>query len=252
MRRFCRRGGHIIYKPQKPINNIALMAKQLKAARKRMWPSVETACFLYNWANFALIVALVLGAISTVVVVWMGNVKEEYSNLVIEQTREQVAKAEQSAAEANKVAEQERLARIKIEQQLAPRSLSQAQIEGISAAISTFGPIPIDVFVVDSSPEAADLSNKIDVGLLSAGWKPMTWTWTGMGAVSGVLVLFEPGASPQVVSAASGLSGALTAAGLSSGVGQWPGDWAHFAGILNGPEFDVTRAQIRLIVGSKP
>jgi hypothetical protein len=44
----------------------------------QMWPSEELASRLYNLANVGLIVGLVLGVASTVLLVWMGNVKESY------------------------------------------------------------------------------------------------------------------------------------------------------------------------------
>ncbi len=42
-----------------------------------MWPSFETAVWLYNAANIFLIGALAIAVIATALVVWMGNVKEE-------------------------------------------------------------------------------------------------------------------------------------------------------------------------------
>jgi hypothetical protein len=32
----------------------------------------------------------------------------------------------------------------------------------------------------------------------------------------------------------------------------WPDKWEHFGGMLNGPEFDAKRAEIRLVIGLKP
>jgi hypothetical protein len=98
-----------------------------------MWPSEYWAAKLYDWANWGLIVGLVIGVISTLVVVWMGNVKEVYLRKDLAATTERAANAderaadaEQGAAEANRIAEAEKLARLKIEKQLAPRTLSEA------------------------------------------------------------------------------------------------------------------------------
>jgi hypothetical protein len=43
-----------------------------------MWLSHGTAAKLYDIANIFLIIGLVIGIVSTVFVVWMGNIKEEY------------------------------------------------------------------------------------------------------------------------------------------------------------------------------
>lgn len=64
----------------------------------RMWPSEATATLTYDVANFALIASLVLGVAATVLVVWMGDVKESYlrrslaqANLETERLRADVA-----------------------------------------------------------------------------------------------------------------------------------------------------------------
>lgn len=59
-----------------------------------MWPSEDLASRLYDLANWGLVIGLVIGVVSTAVVVWMGNVKEAY-------LRRQVATLNQSAASAN-------------------------------------------------------------------------------------------------------------------------------------------------------
>jgi hypothetical protein len=84
----------------------------------KMWPTEEWANRLYDGANWALIVGLVLGAVATVVIVWMGKVKEEYLSRALAATTERAAHAEDHAAQANKAAEAERLARVRIEEKL--------------------------------------------------------------------------------------------------------------------------------------
>jgi hypothetical protein len=58
----------------------------------RMWPSLETATRISDLANWALIGSLVIGVISTVLIVWMSGAKESYWDkervrLVAETTR---------------------------------------------------------------------------------------------------------------------------------------------------------------------
>jgi hypothetical protein len=75
----------------------------------RMWPSEDLASKLYDLANWGLIAGLMIGVISTVLIVWMGNVKETYlrkglgdTNLELEKQKERAAKAEGNAADAKK------------------------------------------------------------------------------------------------------------------------------------------------------
>jgi len=58
---------------------------------RRIWPSFEIASCLYDWANIGLICALVAGVISTILVVWMGNVKETYLRRDIADNQERAA-----------------------------------------------------------------------------------------------------------------------------------------------------------------
>lgn len=66
-----------------------------------MWPSVEAASWLYNLANIGLIIGLVLGVVSTILLVWMGNVKEGYLHRALADSRERTATLEKQSAEAN-------------------------------------------------------------------------------------------------------------------------------------------------------
>jgi hypothetical protein len=45
---------------------------------KRMWPSLETASRIADWANVSFIASLVIGVVSTILIVWMANVKETH------------------------------------------------------------------------------------------------------------------------------------------------------------------------------
>jgi hypothetical protein len=76
-----------------------------------MWPSEEWASKLFDLANLALILSLVVGVISTALLVRMGNVKEAYGkirqgnfDLELSKQKERTAGAEVEAAEAKKIA----------------------------------------------------------------------------------------------------------------------------------------------------
>lgn len=63
-----------------------------------MWPSENWASKIYNAANVGLIVGLVVGVISTVLVVWMGKVKETYSKRELANTGLKASAADDHAA----------------------------------------------------------------------------------------------------------------------------------------------------------
>ena len=158
-----------------------------------MWPSFETASSAYNLANVFLVGALVVGVIATLVVVWMGNVKEEYLRRDIAGAHERGKAAEERAAEANKIAEQERLARVKIEEKLAPRRITQKDQQYISTQISEFKGV---VGGIGSSPrdiESMRLESGIHAALAEGGWNlareipSHTPMWPGGVAVSSSL-----------------------------------------------------------------
>ena len=62
-----------------------------------MWPSETWAGRLFDIANWGLIVGLVVGVISTVFLVWMGNVKETYLRRELGATGERAAEAQKTA-----------------------------------------------------------------------------------------------------------------------------------------------------------
>ncbi len=170
-----------------------------------MWPSFETAARLQDTANIFLIGALVIGVIATALVVWMGNVKEEYlrrdladtnaraeearadasqslatakqaeANLAGANSRAEEAKAASAeanarAAEANKIAEGERLARVKIEEKLAPRSITPEQIAGLSTRLKPYAGISIDIYSPNRRKSRDYALSIFNRGVLTCRW----------------------------------------------------------------------------------
>jgi hypothetical protein len=94
--------------------------------------SLPLAEFISFWSNWILIGALIVGVVATYGIVVSGNVKESAAN-----TR--IADANARAAEAGQKAEEEKLERVKIEQeilkQLRPRDLSKQQFDDLVSAL---------------------------------------------------------------------------------------------------------------------
>lgn len=130
-----------------------------------MWPSLETAVWVYDWANIALIVSLVVGVVATALIVWMGNVKGEYLD-------REVATANERAAEANRIAEAERLERIKLEAQVSPRRLTSEQQKRVASALRRFSGKAVSVTSYALDLEAALLGEQIIAALNMAGIRP--------------------------------------------------------------------------------
>lgn len=151
-----------------------------------MWPAYETAVWLYDKANIFLIGALVVGAIATVLVVWMGNVKEEYLKRDIANANERSANAELRAAEANEKAEQERLARVQIEEKIAPRRFSSEQKKSLANKLAVWA--KPNAFILQHASVAAfpdtHEANVFAADILSilkaAGWS----TYDGMSGMA--------------------------------------------------------------------
>jgi hypothetical protein len=137
-----------------------------------MWPSENTASKLYDLANGALIVGLVIGVISTCLIVRMGGKKDAYLKKALSETNERAANAEQRAAEANKAAEDERLARIKLEGQVVGRRLSGAQKAKLTAILKS-DPDPVGIVIVPAfwDGESSDFADDFNAAIADAKWK---------------------------------------------------------------------------------
>lgn len=83
-----------------------------------------------------------------------------------------VAMVEVEAATANEKAEQEHLARAKIEEHLAPRAISTNQYDRLVSALRPFDGVAADVFIASGpTVDAAPLAASIRSALKDAGWR---------------------------------------------------------------------------------
>ena len=202
--------------PIKSVMNVNDNESQGRIARKRMWPSFETAVWLYDAANVSLLGALVVGVVATALVVWMGNVKEEYlrreladTNVRAEEARAVSAEANARAADANQKAEEERLARVKIEEKLAPRSIAPRQIVALSEKLKPYVGMTIDILQIGESPEITHFRSLIEKTLRAAGWHPLSSTAVGSGSFIGLSIGVLDDSSNADKSAATALLLAL-------------------------------------------
>jgi hypothetical protein len=144
-----------------------------------MWPSPERAVLLYNVANVALILSLVAGVIATVVIVWMGNIKEEY-------LRRDLAQANAIAAQASL-----ELAKLK-----APRFLTDEQEASLVREMSAFKGHHVSVGAIPDTFEGIRLMQQIVIALNAAGIPAeinQGAAHVQIGAAHGVVAVFVRG-----------------------------------------------------------
>lgn len=135
--------------------------------------SLPWAEFISFWANWLLICALIVGVIATFGIIVSSNVKEAA-------LKRDVAEANARAAEANEKAEQERLARVKIEVRIAPRKLTQAQQNELTVKLSGLPKQRGTVRASPSTPESEMFARVLAAPLRAAGWdiEPVAGTAT--------------------------------------------------------------------------
>jgi len=182
-----------------------------------MWPSEAVASLTYNVANIVLIASLVAGAASTVLVVWMGNVKEEYLRTALANVNtsaalagERAAQANERAATANKEAAEAKLA---LERYRAPRTIAEADAQ--------------------------------------------SWLWLSGVSATGIVVIVRKSASERETDAAEELITALNEASVPSANNDvpdfWQTNWGSAPGLLTGPVWNPNdkHPNIRLFIGVK-
>jgi hypothetical protein len=174
---------------------------------KPVWPSEELASKIYDAANWGLVFGLVIGVVSTFMLVWMGNVKEAYLRRAIADTNER-------AAEANRIAEQERVARLKLEQSFAPRGLTIAQGNALIAALKSFADQKFMFATYPDDREAVHFCEVINEVLQGAGWKmEKSDGFLAFSLEFGVSVMVDPKADGPTQLAATSLIAAFNAQG---------------------------------------
>jgi hypothetical protein len=177
----------------------------------------------------------------------------EANGIHVAQANERAKALEVQVAQANALAETERLARVKIEEKLAPRTLTSEQRRSIVARIREHKGVSADLLMYGDAPEILLLGEAIGVVLAHAGWDVRgPWTTSGQLA-TGVNVGVDQRADSHHKAAAQALVEALRAErvhvdsfSFNDGEG-WPN---MTLGPLQGLE--RKRSAIRIIVGAKP
>lgn len=146
-----------------------------------MWPSQEAASRVYDLANLGLIVGLVIGVVATILIVWMGNIKEGYlrrgfadANARAEEAKAEAAASQQRAAQAEERAAESKLALARFRAQ---RKLTPDQRKEFIAKLKEFSGTAFDI--AGSSHETLVFALSIESVLTEAGWDRKSWTGGG-------------------------------------------------------------------------
>jgi hypothetical protein len=220
------------------------------------WDSIESAGW---WSNFyfgAGICALLCLGVFEVISHRYSLRKDELTSQQQDETQrrhdEEIARLHLETAEANAKAESERLARVKIEERLAPRRLTDPQSFALGDKLKPFGIDTADLFLFGETAEGIQLIGPISFALSTAGWRTRIWHVQG-GGFFGVLVQSSTDATDADRNAVDALVEGLNKEGIQTRR-QSTFDRAHWYPNVIGPpvpEF-ADRARIRVLVGTKP
>jgi hypothetical protein len=184
---------------------------------------------LDSW-NGVLVVSLFLAALAAVVVgvatfavIRLQRAeeiatKEEFERYKIE-AGERISDTYARAAEANQKAEQEKLARVKIEERLADRQLSDSQVAAIAEKIKPFGAQEFAMVAYWNLREPMALAERVFKVFQLTDWKYIPPPATGImliDGIEGVQIWLHPDADPRTWEAAIALEDALKTEGITA------------------------------------
>ena len=182
--------------------------------------SPETAEWVSDFSNWALLASLVVGVAATFFLVVSSNVKEEALKKELLTANERIATLGKEAEGLKAQAEADRLARIKIEEKLAPRTLTGEQQLVIIETIKPFAPQAFEFVSYQDDQEVVQLVHTLVRLLVSAGWKGFPATGFLMAQLEvGIRIEFSPEGEKQFAPAANALADALNAEGIATSVG---------------------------------
>jgi hypothetical protein len=218
--------------------------------------SLPTANAFFGLSNVALILGSVLVVIGTVGVFWTTGIRDRYADERVSNNEVRTALANEGAARANEraealaeEAERERLERLKLEAEIAPRRLTREQHEAIATALSRFSGRSVTVTSYSQDPESAILTKQVIEALQAAGLKVADGTASLMQLGGFSIGIHVAGPNRNLVTA---LRESLSqTARLAVAPESPPQLVPHPAGIVSGPPNPVA-ADASILVGIKP
>jgi hypothetical protein len=207
------------------------------------------------WNNFGLVFTAIIaiGAVGY----YLASKKTFNIGAQLRQAQVSLANVQQEQLrrdlkEKDLMIEKERLARMKIEEKLAPRSLNQAQCEILLAKLVQFAGTVIDIIIYPGgTPDTITFSNQIASVLAAAKWQvAVTKVLAATASVSGIIVAIKDKSDANAMAAAKALTDGLNSEGIATAIMESfpPPPQAIFGG-GHGPNKVVT---IKMLIGTKP
>lgn len=133
-----------------------------------MWLTYDRASLISDAANVVLLVSLAVGVVASLIVFWMGNLKEGLlrSDVAAANEAAERAKIDSAAAKDNAAAAQAELIRIR-----EPRTLNSQQKDLIAQQVAVYAGQEFSGLVASGVPDAMPLWQSITTSLSAAGWK---------------------------------------------------------------------------------
>ena len=138
------------------------MAEIANHTNQEPWPSLKMASWLFDRASAFLVLSLVFGLAATVLIVWMGIVKEHHWDLLRESAQKKIA-------ELNKSTEELKAANLALEKQVEPRRLSADQMNEILAELIPFAGKRVRFESYTQDVESAVLAKQLMLCFREAG-----------------------------------------------------------------------------------
>lgn len=171
----------------------------------------------------------------------------------VAEANERAAHAVAEAARFNEIAEREKLARLQLEERLAPRVITEADRVKVVDLLTPLTGSRVNVFFSSQRVDSVNLGNIIVELMKRSGWWWASWAITGGDVSTGVVVVVAEGASKDEVTRAEAIVNALNGCGIAAKLWPTPFEPKKIRGIINGPVWsDEYQANIRLFVGDKP
>lgn len=207
---------------------------------------------IFFWSSVFFLISLIVGVVTSVLIFASANVKEQISSRAISEALKTAAQANERAAEATLKAEQERTARLKLEEKLAPRMLSQDAALALVQKLTQFKGSSLDIVVYPTgTSDIGPLQDQLTRIFRAAGWTVRRWSMLGTEFVVGVGIAVSPGATSADRSLADMIVQELSASGIAAGRAADLVD-NSFPIPATGPAPVGDIAPLRMSVGTKP
>lgn len=179
--------------------------------------TLSWAEFVSYWSNWILVGALITGVLATIGIVVSSNVKETFWEHERETAKErlslneiEVARANESAINAQLSLEKERVERLKLEARVAPRSITQVQQNELTKKLAGLSKQTGTIFASPSMPESEMLARTLAVPMREAGWDITPVNGTPTATIlfpAGIVIQYDAGSTNTIQASESTLSG---------------------------------------------